>query len=280
MKMAFSRLNPFVRSAAIYETVSRTEECRAYDSRLFYMISGDVSVSIDGGKKFHLSTGSLLFIPAGARYKLSGQYLMCAVIGFDLDDSYSDICERISPVPTSEFNEAGCHKCSIPPFDRYLLCEDMDSLREEFIRIEKIAASAEGEWRAELSARLKLILLKLAESVSENALPAQMVEALDSYIRENASDEISNTEIGAIFGYHPFYVSRLIKEKKGLTLRQYIIAYRLKAAKRLLEVTARPIADIAEETGFTDASYFTKTFRSAFGVTPKEWRNKFKEEFI
>lgn len=278
--MAFSRLNPFIRSVAIYETVSRTEECRAYDSRLFYMISGDISVSIDGGKKFHLSAGSLLFIPAGARYKLSGQYLMCAAVDFDLDDSYSDVCERISPSPTEEFNEAACHKNDLPPFDKHLLCKDMDSLREEFIRMEKIATAAEGEWRAELSARLKLILLKLTESVSENALPTQMVEALDAYISENASDEISNTEIGAIFGYHPFYVSRLIKEKKGLTLRQYIIAYRLKVAKRLLEVTARPIADIAEETGFTDASYFTKTFRTATGVTPKEWRNKFKEEFI
>lgn len=278
--MNFSKLNPFVRSMAIYETVSRTEECRAYDARLLYMISGDISVSIDGGKKFHLSTGSLLFIPAGARYRLSGQYLMCAVLDFDLDDSYSDIFERIMPSPTADFDEARCHSCGISPFDRHLLCEDMDSLRDEFIKMEKIAASAEGEWRAELSARLKLILLRLAEGVSENALPTQMVEALDAYIRENASDEISNTEIGAIFGYHPFYVSRLIKEKKGLTLRQYIIAYRLKVAKKLLEVTARPIADIAEQTGFTDASYFTKTFRAAFGVTPKEWRNKFKEEFI
>ena len=107
-----------------------------------------------------------------------------------------------------------------------------------------------------------------------------MVESLDTYIRENCSDEISNTEIGAIFGYHPFYVSRVLKDKKGITLRQYIRAYRLKAAKRMLELTKKSIAEIAEENGFTDASYFTKTFRTAFGMTPKEWRNKFKEEFI
>ena len=143
-----------------------------------------------------------------------------------------------------------------------------------------IATSAEGEWRAEVSAILKLILLKLAETVSENALPARMVEALDSYIRENFTEEISNTEIGAIFGYHPFYVSRMLKEKKGITMRQYIINYRLKAAMRMLELTKKSIAEIAEETGFTDASYFTKTFRATYGVTPKEWRNQFKEEFI
>ena len=143
-----------------------------------------------------------------------------------------------------------------------------------------VATSMEGEWRAEISAILKLILLKLSETVSENALPARMVESLDSYIRENCSDEISNTEIGAIFGYHPFYVSRMLKEKKGVTLRQYIISYRIKLSKRLLELTKKSVAEIAEEAGFTDASYFTKTFKSVTGITPKEWRAKFKEAFI
>jgi len=72
----------------------------------------------------------------------------------------------------------------------------------------------------------------------------------------------------------------MLKDKKGQTLHQYIIAYRLKAARRQLELTSKSVAEIAEATGFTDASYFTKTFRSTFGMTPKEYRNKFKDEFI
>ena len=107
-----------------------------------------------------------------------------------------------------------------------------------------------------------------------------MVESLDAYIRENCSEEISNTEIGAIFGYHPFYVSRMLKEKKGITLRQYIISYRFKAAKRMLELTDKSIGEIAEETGFTDASYFAKSFKATFGITPKEYRAKFSDDFI
>ena len=107
-----------------------------------------------------------------------------------------------------------------------------------------------------------------------------MVEALDAYIRENVGDEISNTEIGAIFGYHPFYVSRVLKDKKGVTLRQYIISYRLRAAARLLELSDKSVAEIAEECGFTDASYFTKSFKTAYGETPKAYRNRFKDDFI
>ena len=107
-----------------------------------------------------------------------------------------------------------------------------------------------------------------------------MTETLDQYIRDHAGEEISNTEVGAIFGYHPFYVSTVIKEKRGITLRQYVISYRLKLARNMLEHTDKTIAEIAEETGFTDASYFTKSFKAAFDETPKEWRAKFKEDVL
>ena len=278
--MEFSSLNPFIRSAGLYEVVGNSNECIAYDCRVIYMISGDVSVNIEDEKKFHLSVGNLLYIPAGVRYRLKGQYLRAAVITFDLTDKWRDQSEKISPSPTTEFDREKIHAAEIPPFDKVLRLDDIESERDNFIRMCNVATSAEGAWRSEISATLKLILLKLWETVSENALPARMVEALDEYIRENCSDEISNTEIGAIFGYHPFYVSRVLKEKKGITLRQYIIAYRLKRSKKMLELTKMSIAEIAEECGFTDASYFTKTFRQSFGRTPKDWRNKFNEDFI
>jgi AraC-like DNA-binding protein len=278
--MEFSGLNPFIRSVGLYEVIGNSDEWIAYDSRVIYMISGDVAVNIEDEKKFHLSVGNLLYIPSGVRYKLKGQYLRCAVITFDLTDEWCNESERISPSPAAEFKKEKMHAASIPPFDKVLRLDDMESERDTFIKMCNVATSAEGAWRSEISAKLKLILLKLWETVSENALPARMVEALDEYIRENCSDEISNTEIGAIFGYHPFYVSRVLKEKKGITLRQYIIAYRLKRSKKMLELTKMSIAEIAEECGFTDASYFTKTFRQTFGMTPKEWRSKFKKDFI
>lgn len=278
--MDFSKLNPFIRSVGLYEVINKSGACRAYDSRLIYMISGDVAVSFGNDKKLHISPGNTLYIPAGVEYKLKGQYLRAVVLTFDPTDDWSNETERISPSTPEEFDDSRCHYGDFSPFDKVIKIDDMEAERETFIKMVNIATSAEGEWRAEISAMLKLILLKLSETASDNALPSQMVEALDSYIRENCSEEISNTEIGAVFGYHPFYVSRMLKEKKGITLRQYIISYRLKSAMRLLEYTKKSIAEIAEETGFTDASYFTKTFRQTFGITPKDWRNKFKEDFI
>ena len=279
--MNFTRLNPVIRSASLYERINKTDTCMGYDCRVIYLISGDLSATVDGVKLGHLSPGNLLYIPAGVPYALKSKYLRAAVLTFDLTDDEPLPEERIPPAAAADFKPELCHSAGIEaPFDRMLFVEDMESERDTFIRMCNIFTSAEGSYRAQISAIFKQILLKVAETVDEQALPARMVEALDSYIRENCSDEISNTEIGAIFGYHPFYVSRILKEKKGITLRQYIIGYRLKAAKRMLELGTKSAAEIAEECGFTDASYFTKTFKSAFGITPKEYRNQFKEDFI
>ena len=279
--MDTSRLNPVIRSVSLYEKINRTDECVGYDCRFIYIISGELTAVIGGERLGHLAPGNLLYIPAGEAYKLKSKYLRAVVITFDPMDTNPEPEGRLSPVAVADYDEEKCHKDGVDGLlGRHILLPDMESERDSFIRMANIFTSAEGHYKAQLSAMFKLMLLKVIETADENALPARMVEELDNYIRENVSDEISNTEIGAIFGYHPFYVSRMLKDRKGMTLRQYIIAYRLKCAKRLLELSNKSAAEIAEECGFTDASYFAKTFKSAFGMTPKEYRNGFKDEFI
>ncbi len=278
--MDFTRLNPYIRSAGLYEKTSSGDEYTGLDSRIIYMVSGDISATVGGEKLGHLSPGHFLYIPAGVPYKLKSKYMRAVVITFDLTDAAPEPEERIPPLPSDRFVIEDAHTDAFSPFDKFIHIEDMEEERDSFIRMANIFTSGEGSFRAQISAMLKLILLKAAEVSDVYALPARMAEGLDSYIRENCADEISNTEIGAVFGYHPFYVSKLIKDKKGQTLRQYIISYRLKLAKRMLELTDKSAVEIAEACGFTDASYFTKTFKSAFGMTPKEYRNGFKEDHI
>ena len=279
--MDFTRLNPVVRSVSLYEKIGRSEECVGYDCRLIYVVSGDLSATVGDKKLSHMGPGNLIYIPAGVKYRLKSKYMRAVVITFDPTDDTPLPDERLSPAAAGEYDESLCHKAGVEGIlGEVITLSDLESERDSFLRMANIFTSGEGHYRAQLSGMLKLILLRVIETADEDALPARMVEELDNYIRENVSDEISNTEIGAVFGYHPFYVSRMLKERRGITLRQYIISYRLKMAKKLLETTDRSAGEIAEECGFTDASYFAKTFKAAFGITPKEYRNSFKDEFI
>ena len=279
--MDFKKLNPQIRSADIYERISNSEFCRTYDARLIYIISGDLQVTFETDKKAsHFGPGNLIYIPAGTTYKLKAKFIRAAVFAFDL--TYEEGREECpAPALPESFDASLLHSDKdSAPFDKVIILEDAEAERDTFISMTNLAISCEGEWQARISAELKIALLKIAETKSESSLPLRMFENLDNYIRENYSEEISNTEIGAIFGYHPFYVSRMLKDKKGITLRQYVISYRFKAAKKMLALTEKSIADIATETGFTDASYFAKSFKAAFGITPKEYRNSFKDSFI
>ena len=278
--MSYEALNPKIHEAHIYERVSRTDECRAYDSRIIYLISGELSVSTSEGKLIRLGPGAIIYIPRGIAYKLKSKYMRAAVISFDT--VYTENREIPSPpVASADFNSSKLDEYTeISPFDKILYLSDMESERDNFISMCQEFTMREGEYLATLSARIKLILIKLAETLNEKALPPFMVEGLGNYIRENCSEEISGVEIGAIFGYHPYYVSSMLKDRRGLTVKQYVTAYRLNMAKELLAYTNTPIADIADNCGFTDASYFAKIFKAQVGISPKDYRNKFKDDFI
>jgi len=279
--MNLTKLNPCIHLVATYEKIERTEPCISYDSKIIYLISGELTYSISGKKRERLSPGNLLYIPAGTTYQLKSKYMRAVVVAFDFTDEYADAGKWIAPVTESEYRIELCRAPEgFDSFKNVIFLSDVESERDTFIRMSNIFTSAEGFYLSELSAMLKLILLKIAEHSDVDALPSSMVENLDGHIRDNIHDEISNTELGAIFGYHPFYISKMLKDKKGITLHQYVIQYRIKYALSMLKFTDKSIADIADGTGFTDASYFTKSFKAQFGMTPKEYRNKFKEDFI
>ena len=54
----------------------------------------------------------------------------------------------------------------------------------------------------------------------------------------------------------------------------YLIEYRLQKSAELLRDTELSISEIASESGFADASYYTKTFREHYGLSPREFRRQ------
>lgn len=74
-------------------------------------------------------------------------------------------------------------------------------------------------------------------------------------------------------------IRRLYKvwDSSGLSLTQYIIARRLDRASQDLQratLRSKPISQIARSCGFADAAHFSRRFRAAYGVSPREWRQR------
>ena len=119
--MDFTRLNPVVRSAGIFESVGCGEERIAYDARIIYVVSGDLTASIDSEKLGHLGPGHMLYIPSGVPYKLRGQYFRVAALTFDLTGESPEPSERMAPVATALFDPSLLHPTAEhAPFDKYI----------------------------------------------------------------------------------------------------------------------------------------------------------------
>ena len=64
----------------------------------------------------------------------------------------------------------------------------------------------------------------------------------------------------------------------GLTPGEFVMSARLEAARRLLAESRMAPKAVAERGGFSSAATLGRTFRSRFGVSPAQYRDKFQVE--
>jgi AraC-like DNA-binding protein len=70
------------------------------------------------------------------------------------------------------------------------------------------------------------------------------------------------------------YIRKLF-DSEGTSFSQFVLDRRLEHARRMLiapNCASRSIASIAYDTGFGDLSYFNRTFKRRYGLTPSEMR--------
>lgn len=118
------------------------------------------------------------------------------------------------------------------------------------------------------------LITQTIDSVTQIRQSDSVVNRAKAFIHDHYRENISRTEIAASMYLAPEYMAKLFKKETGISLKQYLSDYRIRAAKELL---ARPdvrISDVAQEVGFDNFSYFSTVFRKAVGMTPNEWHNR------
>jgi AraC-like DNA-binding protein len=119
-----------------------------------------------------------------------------------------------------------------------------------------------------------------AEIASGRGVQAARLRAIKLAIVENlANRSLSIDSVAARHGVTPRYVSRLF-ESAATTFSEFVLMQRLNRAHRMLIAPAlfgRTISSIALETGFSDVSYFNRTFRRLYGAAPSDVRKQAKE---
>ena len=94
------------------------------------------------------------------------------------------------------------------------------------------------------------------------------------YMEAHLHEEIGRDDAARAACLSPSHFSRLLKEQTRQTFTELLNAFRVNKARELLARTHQPILTVAIDCGFCDQSWFTKTFRKATGLTPRDYRER------
>lgn len=95
-----------------------------------------------------------------------------------------------------------------------------------------------------------------------------------NFMLENMNQKFRLDELSREVKLSVSHYSRLFLSKTGHSPIDYFIQLKIQQACRLLDNTNWSIAEIARETGFDDQFYFSRQFRKAMNMAPREYRKR------
>ncbi len=98
------------------------------------------------------------------------------------------------------------------------------------------------------------------------------VQAMQDYISEHLTEEITLAELARVAGFSPWYSHRLFTEQTGVCPADSIRRLRLTEAAKRLRAEHITITELAFELGFGSVDGFTRAFTREFGLTPGAYR--------
>ncbi|OKP98686.1 response regulator [Paenibacillus sp. P46E] len=106
----------------------------------------------------------------------------------------------------------------------------------------------------------------------KNTRAAKIAQSAKAYIEQCYPDpELQLEQVAQHVFINASYLRAVFKKEFGMTLSDYITQYRMKKAKEQLGQGGLRLSDIAESVGYSDAGYFSKSFKKFYGYSPSEY---------
>ncbi len=115
-----------------------------------------------------------------------------------------------------------------------------------------------------------------AKSWSPEDFRSKEEAALFTYLTQHYVEDPSMSDLAKQSGLSEKTIAVLIKEKTGLSFKQFHTQLRLTEAKRLLKESDLQVAEIAFKVGFGNVSHFNRVFKTEEQCSPNEYRKSGK----
>ena len=281
--MNITEIHPYIRYARRLSLNENScfNEAIPLDARLFYTVRGWGKITVQA-TEYEMQPYSLLIINAGIPYRIETPDAPVEYIVLNFDYSQNAMTQSLPVTPVSAehfkpdmlldphtFDDA-------PELSKVLYIKQIEGLQkklsailDEYTRRILYYESKSGHILAEC-----IFECMRLRKTGDFGIKKSPVDRILAFIHTNYTVNLTNSAIGNQFGYHPNYISFIIKQITGMPLHQYLIHIRLMHAADLLEAGMFSVSKIAEQCGFCDISYFSKCFKKHFGINPSEYSTR------
>lgn len=271
---------PFLRYAEKQPTTVRNHRTsRCYDCRLFFFPGDRMQMTIDE-EHYTFLPNTAVFLPPGTAYSFgvsAENRQQFYVLDFDLTMRFSDRPASLGTPLAQNYDPSRLQKTPSDLFSEPLVRPHCGALLPYLEEIRSLFSQGVPLCREQACSLLRYCLFSMQKESVEGT-PHEITEKVLDFVERNYADaSLTDSRIAQSLGYHPYYLSRVFCKSRSMTVRQYLIHYRLQAAKTKLLSSHDSVEDIAWQCGFNSSTYFIRMFKEAYGYTPARYRKEVLE---
>ncbi len=238
----------------VFETTSIHSKPTCAEKHLIGIVSDGTGEVIKDSERHVLSRGSIFFIEKSEKFVINGDGLKYFYITFH-GRRANELIERITPV--KEFPTPDKEKTNrlIHFGFECLECEENLDLLAESILLYALSQLNSGKKQT-------------------NTLLSQIITLTHDNFSQSS---FSLSTLADTLGYNAKYLSSFFSKNKNIRYSDYLKQLRVRHAIFLMEQGISSIKSIAYLSGFSDALYFSKVFKSEIGSSPKDYINSLQK---
>ena len=249
---------------------------------LSYVLEGSANHTMEG-MTTTLSKGDFFIIDYNKHHKYTqiGEtpftIMNCLFLPSLIDETLAG-CEQLSEVVKNYLIKLDFYQVKDHPTNFIYHDEDgrigrlFQQLHEEYVR-------KPMGYMETIRSYLILILIHIMRQIE---LPGttksgnEMIRHITDYVDKNYHEKLSLAKISQKYNYSLAHISTLFKTEMGVNFQEYVQSVRMKESCRLLINTSKKVSEIAAAVGYTDIKFFNEVFKRQIGMTPREFRGKYR----
>lgn len=123
-----------------------------------------------------------------------------------------------------------------------------------------------------LNAQMVMDFTGRVEAERAGSKQSGFVRKVRDYVLAHMGEPVTTQALSRYTGLNRTYLCRLFAEETGMGVHAYVTGVKMEEARRLMDITAKPVSEIAAYLGYSSQSHFQRVFKKTVGITPGEYR--------